>query len=273
MSQFKEHGLVLAVHPISRGFGWVLFEGPLIPVDWGIASAKVNKSEQCMKRFKQLLDRYQPSAVIVEKFPADDDSRRGERIRTLAQTMRGFAEQSRYGYARYIAGTKSAPPLSGNTNATRHAVACTVAELLPVLSAPFATACGKVLGTERQPPMPLRCRCSRHHALRTDSSARIDTCRFCSPAFAPTTRFPRIREHRNPPVFPLCAGGIYGKRCSFRIQIRRIHDNHEQDRGQHRSRSRYIHNALARRYLPACVPNECCHRQAISGRQYPLAVG
>ena len=90
MSRFKEHGLVLAVHPISRGFGWVLFEGPMTPVDWGIASAKVNKSEQCMKRFKQLLDRYEPAAVIVEKFPPED-ARRGERIRTLAQTMRAFA--------------------------------------------------------------------------------------------------------------------------------------------------------------------------------------
>src|SRR5258708_26295255 len=90
MKHHKISGLLLAIHPTSRGFGWILFEGPLVPVDWGIASAKVNRSAQCMVRFRQLLDQYQPSALILEKFE-ESDSRRSERIRSLAQTMRGFA--------------------------------------------------------------------------------------------------------------------------------------------------------------------------------------
>src|SRR5665213_3551827 len=90
MKHPKPSGLVLAIHPTSKGFGWVLFEGPLVPVDWGIASAKVNRSAQCMARFKQLVDQYQPSALVLEKF-GEGESRRGDRIRELAQTMHGFA--------------------------------------------------------------------------------------------------------------------------------------------------------------------------------------
>ena len=68
----------------------MLFEEPLVPVDWEIASAKINRSARCMVRFKQLLDQYQPSALILEKF-REGESRRGDRIRELAQTMHGFA--------------------------------------------------------------------------------------------------------------------------------------------------------------------------------------
>ena len=131
MSRPKEPGLVLAVHPTSRGFGWVLFEGPLVPVNWGIASAKIDKSAQCMKRFEKLLNQYHPSAVILENFD-EGDSRRGERIRTLAQTMRGFANNRDMDapvYSREEVGTA----VVHNANATRHAVACAVAECLPIL--------------------------------------------------------------------------------------------------------------------------------------------
>ena len=60
--------LVLAAHPTSRGFGWVVFEGPLAPVDWGIAFAKQERNERLMKRFQRLLDRYQPAALVLEHF-------------------------------------------------------------------------------------------------------------------------------------------------------------------------------------------------------------
>ena len=131
MNHFKPSGLVLAIHPTSRGFGWVLFEGPHIPVDWGIASAKVNRSAQCMTRFKKLLDQYQPSALVLERFDADD-SRRGERIRELAQTMHGFA--SNHDMDTPIYGREEVSvAITGNKNANRHAVARAVSERLPVL--------------------------------------------------------------------------------------------------------------------------------------------
>ena len=131
MSWSQDHGLVLAVHPSSRGFGWVLFEDPLAPVDWGIASAKVNRSAQCLARFKQLLDQYQPSVLVLEKFE-EDDSRRSERIRLLAQAMRGFATNRDMDTPVYSREEVSGA-LTGARKSTRHAVARAVAERLPIL--------------------------------------------------------------------------------------------------------------------------------------------
>ena len=131
MNHSKPSGLVLAIHPTSRGFGWVLFEGSLVPVDWGIASAKVNRSAQCMVRFKQLLDQYQPSALVLEKFE-EDDSHRGERIRALAQTMHGFANNRNMDTPVYSREEVSIT-VTGNAKANRHAVARAVAVRLPIL--------------------------------------------------------------------------------------------------------------------------------------------
>jgi hypothetical protein len=61
-------GLVLAVHPTSRGFGWVLFESPLSAVDWGIASAKPGRNVRLVARFERLLKRYEPAVLVLEEF-------------------------------------------------------------------------------------------------------------------------------------------------------------------------------------------------------------
>lgn len=131
MNHSKSSGLILAIHPTSRGFGWVLFEGSLVPVDWGITRPKVNKSAQCMARFKQLLDQYEPSALVLETVDGDD-SRRGERIRELTQTMRGFANNRDMDVLAYGRDEVSAA-ITGGAEASRHAVARVVAERLPVL--------------------------------------------------------------------------------------------------------------------------------------------
>ena len=68
MNVRHKQGLVLAIHPTSRGFGWVLFESPLTPVDWGLACVKVKRSDRSMARFEGLLNRYEPKVVVFEQF-------------------------------------------------------------------------------------------------------------------------------------------------------------------------------------------------------------
>lgn len=69
MNPKRFQGPVLAVHPTWRGFGWVVFEGMLAPVDWGNASAKNAKRQgHLMGRFERLLDRYEPSVFVIETF-------------------------------------------------------------------------------------------------------------------------------------------------------------------------------------------------------------
>jgi hypothetical protein len=123
--------LVLAVHPTPRGFGWALYEGDQALVDWGVASSKDNRSERCMKRFKKLLDQYRPSTFVMENFE-QGDPRRGDRIRTLAKTMHGFADSRDMGIFTYRR-TEVCTCLTNNAKASRYTVACAVAERIPLL--------------------------------------------------------------------------------------------------------------------------------------------
>jgi len=77
---------VLGVHPSSRGFGWALFEGPLVPFDWGTADIRSDKNARALARFEELLDRYQPSVVALEAFDSEN-AQRSARIRKLCRGM------------------------------------------------------------------------------------------------------------------------------------------------------------------------------------------
>jgi Holliday junction resolvasome RuvABC endonuclease subunit len=82
----RKRGLVLAVHPTSRGFGWALFENPVVPVDWGLASVKAKRTARSLARFEKLLDRYEPKVVVFEQFN-EHPARRVSRIQELCRKM------------------------------------------------------------------------------------------------------------------------------------------------------------------------------------------
>jgi len=130
MNPHRHPGLVLAVHPTSKGFGWVVFEGPLAPVDWGIAGTKTHRSATAMRRLEGLLDQYHPSVVLFEAYE-EGQARRGERIRELTQSMRACAENrdiTVFVYSRALI----AKHLLGKPKATRHEIAEAVSKLLPI---------------------------------------------------------------------------------------------------------------------------------------------
>ena len=53
--------LVLSLYPSTRGFGYVLFEGPLSPFDWGVKEIRgAAKNRRILKFLESLLDRYKP---------------------------------------------------------------------------------------------------------------------------------------------------------------------------------------------------------------------
>ncbi|MGN6150345.1 MAG: hypothetical protein ACTHPD_17565 [Rhizomicrobium sp.] len=80
-NQYK--GLVLAVHPNPRGFGWVLFESPLSAVDWGIASNKKGKNARLSAKFERLLNRYEPAVLVLEEFEGRHG--RSDRVKMLCR--------------------------------------------------------------------------------------------------------------------------------------------------------------------------------------------
>lgn len=59
--------LVFAFHASSRGFGYVAFEGPFSPHDWGTVAARGDKNATCLRRLEKLLDRLQPECLLLEE--------------------------------------------------------------------------------------------------------------------------------------------------------------------------------------------------------------
>ena len=88
----KHACLVLGVHAIYRGFGWILMEGPSKPIDWGVIEKKKDKNTQCLFAFERILSRYHPDILAIETFTAPSASR-ATRIRRLYRAMLSTVEK------------------------------------------------------------------------------------------------------------------------------------------------------------------------------------
>lgn len=91
MTNAHAQELVFAVYPFSRGFAFVLFEGPESPVDWGVKEIKEkDKNGRVLEEIKKLVDRYRPEVLVIED-TACARSRRTARIRKLYRMLVHFA--------------------------------------------------------------------------------------------------------------------------------------------------------------------------------------
>jgi hypothetical protein len=84
--------LVLSVHATSRGFAFVLFEGPESPFDWGVREiGNPRRNEKCVRAVERIIERYQPSVLVLED-TTERVSRRTVRIRRLYQSLKHLAK-------------------------------------------------------------------------------------------------------------------------------------------------------------------------------------
>jgi hypothetical protein len=84
MTATNEH--VLAVHPTTQGFGWILFEGPDSPLTWGIVCAAPKRQTHLVNRFERILKRSNPRTLVIEDCDAEG-TRRGPRAQALCKSM------------------------------------------------------------------------------------------------------------------------------------------------------------------------------------------
>lgn len=73
---------VLAIDPSTRGFGFAVLEGQDRLIDWGVKETKVNKDRKSLRLIEDLIERYQPSLIVVEDYDGEG-SRRCLRIQRL----------------------------------------------------------------------------------------------------------------------------------------------------------------------------------------------
>lgn len=77
---------VLAVDPTTKGFGFVVFEGPDSLVDWGAASVKRDRNLRTLLRITALIRRYSPDVLVIEDHTSRTCRRRA-RVRELLRSI------------------------------------------------------------------------------------------------------------------------------------------------------------------------------------------
>src|SRR6267142_2815139 len=89
----KRYDLVFAIHLQSRGFAFVLFEGWLAPVDWGVYDARgAYKNARCLDRIDSLLALHTPDVLVLQNM-TENGTHRANRIRELNQEAAELADQ------------------------------------------------------------------------------------------------------------------------------------------------------------------------------------
>jgi hypothetical protein len=84
--------LVLAIHPMTNGFGYVLMTSPLAPVDFGIKSVRrKEKNAKCLEAIAALIETHHPEAIVLED-PTAPGSQRQPRIRRLVRAIAQYAQ-------------------------------------------------------------------------------------------------------------------------------------------------------------------------------------
>src|SRR6266852_1877016 len=86
--------LILAIHPTTRGFGFVVFEGRHRPIDWGTKDARGEKNQRVLTKAAELIAWYKPDILVLENAQSAG-SRRADRIRQLHLRLAELAKESK----------------------------------------------------------------------------------------------------------------------------------------------------------------------------------
>ena len=66
MGKPKEHAILLAVSPGTRGLGFAVFENAATPIDWGVKHARLNRLRVYERHVESLIEFYKPKTLILE---------------------------------------------------------------------------------------------------------------------------------------------------------------------------------------------------------------
>lgn len=128
-------GCTIAIFPSVMGFGWIVFDGPLSPVDWGVSSAArkikgdAEKNGRCIERLEALINQYGPTAIILEEFERGS-TRRAARIGRLCHSIIALAAVNGT-ETRIISRTEIRSCFASASPRNRYDVAKIVASYLP----------------------------------------------------------------------------------------------------------------------------------------------
>ena len=125
-------GSVLALAPVYRGVGFIVFDEERNPLDWGVKETRTNKLEVCRQRVGDLLTLHRPRTVVLERTDVLS-CRRRRRIRELIAILASLA-QERGSAVVHIERTAIAVLFRLECGASKDALASAIAVALPALS-------------------------------------------------------------------------------------------------------------------------------------------
>ena len=91
MDRAQGDHLVLAIHPISLGMTYALFEAPLSPIDWGLKDTRGRRrNARSLEVAKHLIDSLRPDTLVFEEC-IGPHSRRAQRVKRLLRLIATYA--------------------------------------------------------------------------------------------------------------------------------------------------------------------------------------
>jgi hypothetical protein len=124
---------VLSIDPTTKGFAFVVFEGPELLLDWGVSDVSPDrKNALCLTRIESLLSRYVPDVVVLEAYDGKGSHRR-RRVRSLIRSIRRLA--TRKGFrSRAFPRAEIRRAFAALGKATKHPIASEIARRFPELA-------------------------------------------------------------------------------------------------------------------------------------------
>jgi hypothetical protein len=83
---------IIAIDPITKGFGYAVFEQPFHLVSWGVARVAGEKQTGAIAQFEKLLADFRPDGVVLEDAAAPG-SRRRHRVQRLIDALLSHARE------------------------------------------------------------------------------------------------------------------------------------------------------------------------------------
>jgi Holliday junction resolvasome RuvABC endonuclease subunit len=123
---------VLSVDPSTRGFGFAILEGPNHLIDWGVRETKTDKNTRTLKLIAELIERYEPSAVVLEDYEGKG-SRRCLRVGALINDISKLASKSKI-KVRSISRLKVKQAFAESGVRNKYMVAAAIAKRFPELA-------------------------------------------------------------------------------------------------------------------------------------------
>jgi predicted exporter len=83
----------LAIHPTTNGLGYVVLEEDTSLIKWGAYSARRDKNQNCLLMLATLINRYDPTIVVLEARDSHD-RKRTERIRQFISQAKSYVRRN-----------------------------------------------------------------------------------------------------------------------------------------------------------------------------------